>query len=126
MKTFASFLYNDAELREPFKPIVKALENIAPTAANQLRPDTNREREVLEQFALDTLRMVGSLKQNAEKWAIVKTSDGFIYRVKVGHHIGKNFGKIIRITDTQVDITEIVNDGLGGWLERQASLKISE
>jgi type IV pilus assembly protein PilP len=126
MKTFASFQYKDTDLREPFEPITKALQNVAPTAANQLRPDTNREREVLEQFALDTLRMAGSLKQNNEKWAIVKTSDGFIYRVKVGHHIGKNFGKITRISDTQIDITEIVNDGLGGWVERQASLKIND
>jgi len=70
--------------------------------------------------------MVGSLNKDKDKWAIVKTSDGLIYRVKAGNHIGKNFGEITRITDKQVDITEIISDGLGSWIERQATLKISQ
>jgi len=119
------FLYEDADLRDPFKPTVKIVARRG-GGGSKLRPNTNREAEALEQFPLDSLRMSGSLEQNKTKWGIVKTTDGFIYRVKVGNHLGKNFGKITSITDSEIKILEIISDGLGGWLERQAALKISE
>jgi len=124
-KPYERFLYEDADLRDPFKPTVKVTARRG-SGVGQLRPNTNREAEALEQFPLDSLRMSGSLQQNAIKWGIVKTTDGFIYRVKIGNHLGKNFGKITRITDTEIQILEIISDGLGGWLERRAALKISE
>jgi type IV pilus assembly protein PilP len=127
LKVYERYTYRGAGIRDPFKPAAKAE---APVAArskskSKLRPNVERNREALEQYALDTLKMVGSLNKDNEKWAIVKTSDGLIYRVKVGNHIGKNFGEITRITDKNVDITEVVSDGLGGWVERKATLKIS-
>ena len=127
-KPYERFLYEDADLRDPFKPTIKA--SSAAIGGNQLinniRPNTSRDAEALEQFPLDTLRMVGSLNQNKEKWGIVKTTDGYIYRVKTGNHVGKNFGKITRISDSEIKILEIISDGMGGWLEREAALKISE
>lgn len=125
-KPYERFLYEDADLRDPFKPTIKLATNTGSSFVNQLRPNTNRDAEALEQFPLDTLRMVGSLKQDDEKWGVVKTTDGFIYRVKRGNHVGKNFGKITRITDDEIEILEIISDGMGGWIERQAALKISE
>ena len=125
-KPYERFLYQDVDLRDPFKPTVKVSAKAGATGANQLRPNTGRDSEALENFPLDALRMVGSLKQNNEKWGILKTTDGFIYRVKKGNHVGKNFGKITQILDTEIRITEIISDGMGGWLERQAALKISE
>ena len=123
-KPYERFLYEDADLRDPFKPTVKA--SAAAAGGNQLvnniRPNTNRDTEALEQFPLDALRMVGSLNQNQEKWGIVKTTDGYIYRVKTGNHVGKNFGKITRISDSEIQILEIISDGMGGWLEREAAL----
>lgn len=125
VKPHERFVYDDQHLRDPFKPAAKAV--AANTNSNsKLRPNISRNREALEQFALDTLKMVGSLNRGPDKWAIVKTTEGTIYKVKVGNHIGKNFGEITRITDKQVEITEIVSDGLGGWLERKATLKISQ
>jgi len=128
IKPYERFVYRDENLRDPFRPAAKAP---APSAAasgskSKLRPNIDRNREALEQYSLDTLKMVGSLNKDKDKWAIVKTSDGLIYRVKAGNHIGKNFGEITRITDKQVDITEIISDGLGSWIERQATLKISQ
>lgn len=123
-KPYERFLYKDADLRDPFKPTVKVA--AISGSGNQLRPNTNRDAEELEKFPLDTLRMSGSLEQDKTKWGIVKTADGFIYRVKIGNHLGKNFGKITHITDTEIRILEIISDGMGGWLERQAALKISE
>ncbi len=127
LKVYERYTYNGESMRDPFKPAAKPE---APVAAkgkskSKLRPNVERNREALEQYALDTLKLVGSLNKDKEKWAIVKTSDGLIYRVKVGNHIGKNFGEITRITDKSVDITEVVSDGLGGWVERKATLKIS-
>lgn len=129
LKPYDRFAYHDDGMRDPFKPAAKA----APPAAaagsgksrSKLRPNIERNREALEQYALDTLKLVGSLNKDNDKWAIIKTTDGLIYRVKVGNHIGKNFGEITRITDKFVDITEVVSDGLGGWVERKATLKIS-
>ncbi len=125
-KPYERFLYQDGDLRDPFKPTIKATAKAGPSGANQLRPNIGRDSEALESFPLDALRMVGSLKQDNQKWGIVKTTDGFIYRVKRGNHVGKNFGKITQITDSEIKITEIISDGMGGWLERQAALKISE
>jgi len=124
-KPYDRFLYEDMDLRDPFRPTVQATARSS-SGLNKLRPNINRDSEVLENFSLDTLKMVGSLKQDNQKWGIVMTADGFIHRVKRGSHVGKNFGKITRITDSEIKITEIISDGMGGWLERQAALKISE
>ena len=128
IKPYERFAYKEEGMRDPFRPAAKA----APAAPmpgtgskSKLRPNIDRNREALEQYTLDTLKMVGSLNKDNDKWAIIKTSDGLIYRVKAGNHIGKNFGEITRITDKQVEVTEIVADGLGGWIERRATLKIS-
>ena len=128
IKPYERFVYHDENLRDPFRPAAKAP---APNASSsgsrsKLRPNIDRNREALEQHSLDSLKMVGSLNKDKDKWAIVKTSDGLIYRVKTGNHIGKSFGEITRITDKQIDITEIISDGLGSWIERQATLKISQ
>ena len=128
IKPYERFVYRDENLRDPFRPAVKAPPPSASSgnSRSKLRPNIDRNREALEQYSLDTLKMVGSLNKDKDKWAIVKTSDGLIYRVKAGNHIGKNFGEITRITDKQIDITEIISDGLGSWIERQATLKISQ
>ncbi len=128
IKPYERFVYRDENLRDPFRPAVKAQAPAAQArgSKSKLRPNIDRNREALEQYSLDALKMVGSLNKDKDKWAIVKTSDGLIFRVKSGNHIGKNFGEITRITDKQIDITEIISDGLGSWIERQATLKISQ
>ena len=70
--------------------------------------------------------MVGTLERNGHAWALVRMSDSTIHRVKPGNYIGQNYGKITKITESEVDVTEIVPDGLGGWMERQATLALSE
>lgn len=125
LKPYERFLYRDADLRDPFKPVLKA---VAPSNAGSalISQHNTREKEPLEEYPLDTLRMVGSLDKGAEKWAIVKSSEGLIYRVKEGQHVGKNFGEVISITDNTVVINEVISDGFGGWIEREAQLVIEE
>ncbi|MGB5306745.1 MAG: pilus assembly protein PilP [Gammaproteobacteria bacterium] len=125
---YESFSYQAADLRDPFTEPTFSNKQAAVTTAsgNGLKPDFDRPTEPLEEFPLDSLRMVGTLEQASQNWALVNDTDGTIHRVQSGNYIGQNHGKIIRITEFEVELTEIVPDGIGGWVERQASIAISE
>ena len=77
-------------------------------------------------ISLDTLRMVGTLKLGGQNYGLVQVKDGRVQRVLVGSHIGQNEGKITEITPSKITLTEIVPDGLGGYMERPASLALNE
>lgn len=128
-KPYETFLYQAADLRSPFDPGTtgQAEQAMAGTSSNNgLRPDTNRPREPLEEFPLDTLRMVGTLSQQGQSWGLVLANDGTIHRVQPGNFLGQNHGKIKQISEFEIELLEIVPDGLGGWMERPASLALSE
>lgn len=123
---YESFTYYAEGLRDPFnRP-----EQQASTAANGKtdgpRPDEDRVREHLEQYPLDTLRMVGGLQKRKTLWGLIRDADGTIHRVQPGNYAGLNHGKIKRVTDTQIDIVELIDDGTGQWIERDAQLTLSE
>jgi len=120
---FKIFSYDDGALRNPFEPTVEIQ---ALDTNNGLKPDMVRDRDVLEQFALGSLKMMGSMEKNGRLWALIRASDGTLYRTKVGRHLGKNNGQISKITESQVELREIVPDGLGGWIERITTLSSSE
>jgi len=86
----------------------------------------NRNREELEQFELDSLRMVGTIDNESNNWAIVLDPNGVVHRVKVGNYIGANIGKIINIYEDRIDLREIVQDSGGRWEEREAALALIE
>jgi type IV pilus assembly protein PilP len=89
-------------------------------------PDQNRPREFLEQFPLDTLRMVGTLADRRASFGLVQDKDGLVHRVGVGNHMGQNYGRIISITDSEIQLVEIISDGLGGYLERPAAIGLTD
>jgi type IV pilus assembly protein PilP len=95
-------------------------------ANSSVRPDSKRNREFLEQFSLDTLRMVGTLKLGGGNFALVQTKDGLVQRVLPGNYMGQNDGKVIDVSPTKITLIEIVPDGVGGYMERPASLALSE
>lgn len=127
-RPYESFTYAASDLRDPFTvPTFSNQQALAlPTSSNGIAPDFDRPREPLEEFPLDSLRMVGTLEQNDANWALINDTDGTIHRVQAGNYAGQNFGKITRVTEFEVELTEIVPDGIGGWMERQASIAISE
>lgn len=128
-KPYETFLYQAGDLRSPFDPGAggQAEQALAGTGSNNgLRPDSNRPREPLEEFPLDTLRMVGTLSQQGQSWGLVLANDGTIHRVQPGNYLGQNHGKIKQISEFEIELLEIVPDGLGGWMERPASLALSE
>jgi len=126
---YESFAYQATDLRDPFTP--PTFSHVQPSTRtassnNGLKPDFNRAAEPLEEFPLDSLRMVGTLEQRQSQWALINDTDGTIHRVQTGNYAGQNHGKITRITEYEVELTEIIPDGVGGWMERQASIAISE
>ena len=127
-KPFETFLYQAGDLRSPFVPMasVRADSQLVQDTGSGVRPDLQRPREPLEAAPLDALRMVGTLEQHGETWALVRAIDGTIHRVQPGNYAGHNHGKISRITENRIELTEIIPDGLGGWQERQATLALSE
>lgn len=120
-----SFTYEPGGRRSPFVPDTPQTRVSSNPDAIQ-GPDPNRPREFLEQFPLDTLRMVGTLEFGAGDFGLVQTSDGLVHRVTIGNHLGQNYGRITGITDAEIELVEIVPDGLGGYLERPAAVALSD
>jgi len=126
-KPVETFAYEASMLRDPFgaataNPRIAAGDK----GATGLSPDVNRHREILENFPLDALHMLGTFEFKDTKWGLVKAPDGIVYRIKSGNHLGQNFGKVQTVQDKKITLVEIVPDGLGGWLERDAYLAINE
>jgi type IV pilus assembly protein PilP len=120
VKPYEAYVYADQDQRSPFVPGGSGGAN-----AN-LRPDAHRNREYLEQFSLDTLKMVGTLNLGGNHYGLVQTRDGRVHRVVVGEHVGTNDGKITDITAAKIALIEIIPDGLGGYIERPAALSLNE
>ena len=120
VKPYINHEYEMAEHRSPF------LQSLAGEDASGPRPDAQRAREYLEQFPLDTLKMVGTLRLGGAYYGLLQTRDGSIHRVLPGNHVGQSDGRVILIGDARISVTEIVPDGLGGYLERPAALALSD
>jgi len=126
-KTYETYAYAVANLRDPFKMFDNDAEVVEDSVSkNGINPDTNRNKETLENYPLDTLQFVGHLEKDGERWAIVTSPDDLVHRVRTGNHLGTNYGEIKNITETKIIITEIIRDGMGGWIEREAALSMSE
>lgn len=127
-KIVESFIFKPEGLRDPFKPTEKITEEAGPDVAgvSGIKPDTERRKEELEAYSLDTLRMVGTLTDQQGHWGLVRTKDGTIHSVRVGNYMGQNYGKIIRILDDKIELMEIVPDKPGTWREQQATLALVE
>jgi type IV pilus assembly protein PilP len=122
IKPYEPFAYSASNMRSPFVPTAPARSDLAAG----VRPDVKRPREFLEQFPLDTMRMVGTLQLQGRNYGLVQGKDGLVHRVLPGNFVGQNDGKIVGISPTKISIIEIVPDGLGGYIERPAALALTE
>lgn len=116
--------YTAYDIRDPFKPVVDI--EVASSAYTGPKPDQNRPKEPLEEFSLDSLRMVGTLEQHGNEWVLIKDPDGLLHRITTGNYIGRNYGRVVSVDEEVISLVEFVPDNKGGWLERQASIAISE
>jgi type IV pilus assembly protein PilP len=122
------FQYDAAQRRDPF---VMDKETAAivpvPPDSSGIAPDPNRPRENLERFALDSLLMQGILQQDGGIWGLVLAKeDKTLHRVAVGNYLGQHHGRIIRITERQIDLIELIQDGAGRWMEREVSMPLAK
>ncbi len=134
IRPYEAYSYKGAEegKRNPFEPFYQVrkaeaeeIEDDGLTAEME-REIKNRNREELEQFELDSLRMVGTMEDSNTEWGIIKDPDGVVHRVKVGNYMGRNIGKIINIFEDRIVLREIVKNSQGRWEERQAQIALSE
>jgi len=122
VKPYETYDYAAADQRSPFEAGIPASAN----APNAIRPDSSRPREFLEQFSLDTLRMVGTVRLRGKLFGLLQTQDGLVHRVLPGNHIGQADGRITAVEEGKISLIEIVPDGMGGFVERPAALALSE
>ena len=86
----------------------------------------HRNKEELEQFELDSLRMVGTMKNEDDQWGIIKAPEGSVHRIKVGNYLGRSTGKILNVYEDRIELREIVRNSQGRWEERQAAIALEE
>jgi type IV pilus assembly protein PilP len=122
IKPYQSYVYAASDLRSPFLPSSPG----SGAGLAGVRPDQKRNREFLEQYSLDTLKMVGTLRLAGQMYGLVETKDGLVHRVTTGNHLGQAEGKIMEITPSKISLVEIVPDSLGGYMERPAALGLNE
>ncbi len=125
-KEVEPFVYVAGDRRDPFAPDKETQPLAGEPGDSGIAPDPARPREELEQFPLDSLRMVGTLEQANMRSALVKAPGGTLYRVDVGNYVGQNSGQITRIAEDRIEVNEIVADGSGYYRERQASIALKE
>jgi type IV pilus assembly protein PilP len=123
VKPFEPFTYEGFDLPDPFKP--RKLAAPKEGAGGGIAPDLNRRKEPLEAFPLEQLKMVGTLSQANDTFALVR-ADKTLYRVKKGNYMGQNFGLITDVTEGEIKLKEIVQDSAGDWAERQSVLPLLE
>ncbi len=129
-KSYESFLYRATSLRGPFQPLVRVelSEEEEEVAKNDLKPDFERPKEPLEAFKLEQLTMVGTIHMlvEGELTALIRDGAGEIHRVQIGNFVGRNYGEIAQVNETQLDIIEIVPNGRDGWMKRPRNLVLVE
>jgi type IV pilus assembly protein PilP len=119
-KPYERFVYDPAGMRSPFAP------GGAGGASSNVRPNSSRSREHLESFPLDGLKMAGTIAVKGRTYGLVKTADNRVQQVLPGNYLGQNDGRITKIEPSKISIVEIVQDGLGGYIERSAALELQE
>ena len=126
-KTFIPFAYTARESLDPFTPnkLLAELARVAENSTDRLKPDMARRKELLENYPLDTLSMVGTMEKGGVNYALIQL-DRQVYQVKAGQRIGQNYGTVIAVSDGAVTIKEVVQDAGGEWVERLAKLELQE
>ena len=134
IKPYEAYTYKSGQegARDPFLAFnEKTQEELEETADTGLTEEMERElhsrnREELERFELDSLRMVGTIEDQENNWGIILDPEGTVHRVRVGNYLGANVGKILNIFEDRIELREIVKDSSGKWEERQAAIALAE
>lgn len=123
--SYEPFTYSAASLRSPFDLPID-INELLRSRDNQVQPDLNRTPEMLERYNLGALTMMGTLARGGRMWALIRDETGEITRVSTGNYMGRNHGRIVNISETQIDLVEIVPTGSGGWVERPQTMLLQQ
>jgi type IV pilus assembly protein PilP len=126
-KKFDPQAYVAADAVEPFstQKLSVAIKQEVRQPNSLLAAELNRRKEPLEAYPLDSMSMVGSVVKQGRPMALLRV-DNLLYQVKAGEHLGQNYGKIVKITETDIALREIVQDAAGEWIERTSTLQLQE
>ena len=114
---YQPFAYSAAALRSPFQSPLEAGLRGADKLNSEIQPDLTRPREPLENFALSSLTLVGTLAQSGKRWALIRDGEGKVQRVTAGHYLGHDHGRIAVVAEDSLSLVEIVTQGEGRWVE---------
>jgi type IV pilus assembly protein PilP len=121
VKPYETYTYEAENLRSPFTP-----DRPAGRAGNAgPRPEASRPKEYLEQFPIDTLAMAGTISQGNSAYGLVQTQDGLLHKVRPGNYIGQYDGRVVGVTPSEIQIEELVPDGIGGFYKRSAAIALN-
>lgn len=129
-KKFTPQSYTQETATDPFsnQKLTQALKRESAQSTSNaalVAPELARRKEPLESFPLDAMKMVGTLMKEGLPVALVKV-DNLLYQVRPGNYLGQNYGKIVKVGETEVVLREIVQDAAGEWIERTATLQLQE
>lgn len=126
-KTFVPYAYTLRDEIDPYDPnkLLVELARLAAKTNNKFRPDMDRRKELLESFPLDTMKMVGVMQKAGITYALLQIGTA-VHQVKVGQHLGQNYGLVVSLNETAINIRELVQDASGEWVERMSKLELQE
>ncbi len=125
--TYTPYKYAGSVGRDPFRPSLdQGSDDERSSSHSGPRPNFDRPKEYLERYELDTMTMVGTFEKGEFNWALVRDPEGIVHRVLVGNFMGKNHGQVVSVSDTKMSLSELISDGTGGWLVREASIALGE
>lgn len=126
-KKFDPQPYAAADAVEPFstQKLAVALKRDERAPSSLLAGELKRRKEPLEAYPLDSMNMVGSVNKQGRPFALLRV-DGLLYQVKVGDYLGQNYGRVLRISDNEMVLREVVQDAAGEWIERNSALQLLE
>lgn len=122
---YGKFTYSAYNLPSPFDParLIAGTKRVVHHSSG-IHPDFSRPKGPLQGYPLDSLKMVGTLQMHGRLWGLVKIPGGMIYPVHLGDYMGRHYGKVIKIGQQDIELTELVPDGMGGWLKQPAALAL--
>jgi type IV pilus assembly protein PilP len=120
---FESVPYRESDRRSPFRPQLPEVED-APAGDTGLAPDPGRTMEPLEEYDLEALSLVGILTMGSRTHALVRAPDGEVHQLRTGNYLGRNHGRIVSVTDSTVQLVELVPTGGGNWMERTTRMAL--
>jgi len=127
VKPYEPVLYDGEGMLDPFKSSKIEPESKYKQVAGKggaFQPDFEA-REVrnslLEKYPVESLKMIGYLNVNKHPMAVIQVEDK-VKQVRVGDYMGLDFGMVTQISDTEVQLRELIQDSAGDWTERKSSL----